>query len=206
MLLLPPIIDAALTLLWVLVLVNTMNFIDGIDGLAGSVSTVASLTMIGLSLLATVNQPETATLAAVVLGASVGFLVFNWHPAKIFMGDSGSHTLGFLIATMAIISGGKLATAALVLTVPLLDLAWAVVRRVASGQSPFKADRAHLHHRLLDLGIAQPKIVGLVIVGSALLGLAAIVAGTAGKLLILGLVVIFGAVVAYRQLLIRRHK
>ncbi len=198
--LLPPMIDILLTIGWVGLLVNAFNFIDGIDGLASSVAGVASLTMLGLSLLSMVNQPETAGLAAVVLGASLGFLVLNWHPAKLFMGDSGSHTLGFMIAAIAIISGGKLATAALVLAIPLVDLLWAVVRRLAEGRSPFAADRKHLHHRLLDSGISQPRIVLFLVGLSALLGLLAIVSNTTGKILVIGTLAIIGLVIGYLAL------
>ncbi len=181
--LLSPFVDVILTLVWILLIVNTVNFLDGLDGLAAGISGIASFILIVLSLFTIVNQPDTASMAAIVLGAALGFLYYNWHPAKIFMGDSGSHILGYMIAILSIISGGKVATAALVLGFPILDVAWSVVRRLGTGRHPFSADRMHLHHRLLDMGLTQPQTVTLFYLLSSSLGVIALISGTLSKLI-----------------------
>jgi UDP-N-acetylmuramyl pentapeptide phosphotransferase/UDP-N-acetylglucosamine-1-phosphate transferase len=92
--------------------------------------------------------------------ACLGFLVFNWHPAKIFLGEGGSLLLGYILGVLAIISGGKVAIALLIMGIPILDVGWTILRRLYYGKNPFKfADKKHLHHRLLDLGLGQRKTV-----------------------------------------------
>jgi UDP-N-acetylmuramyl pentapeptide phosphotransferase/UDP-N-acetylglucosamine-1-phosphate transferase len=129
-------------------------------------------------LLTFVGQSQTATLSFILAGAILGFLIFNFHPAKLFMGDSGSHFLGFALATLAIISGGKIATAALVLGVPLIDFFWSSWRRMREGRSPFAGDLEHLHHRLLKMGLAQGQVVMIFVVLSALFGVLGLLGGT----------------------------
>lgn len=188
--LLPVWLDVGLTIVWLMLVTNTVNWLDGLDGLAAGVSGIGALALVGISLLAIVNQPDTAKLAIIVAGAGFGFLIFNWHPAKIFMGDSGSHVLGFMLAALSIISGGKLATAALVLGLPILDLFWAVIRRLRAGKSPWVADKEHLHHLLLSLGLGQRLTVGLLYALAAAFGLVALMAGTVLKLIALGLLIL----------------
>lgn len=181
--LIPPVLDVLITLVWTVFIVNTINFLDGIDGLAAGVSAIGAFVIAVLSLFAIVNQPDTAHLAAIVLGASLGFLIYNWNPAKIFMGDSGSHTLGFMLAGLAVLSGSKLATAALVLGFPILDLIAVAIRRIREGRAPWSADRGHLHHLLLDSGFSQRIAVTLLLTISAAFGLAALLSGTQAKLI-----------------------
>ncbi len=168
--------------LWLLAMINVMNWFDGLDGLTSGLAAIAATIIVFLSLQPHVNQPATAYLAAIVAGAAVGFLPWNWFPAKIFMGDSGSMVLGFLLGVFAIISGAKFATAALVLGLPILDAVWVIVRRIASGRSPMKADRKHLHHRFLDAGFKPRTAVLLIYLVSAAFGTIALVSTTAGKL------------------------
>ena len=110
-----------LTLVWIVGMMNVMNFVDGVDGLASGQAAIAALTIFLLSISMAVNQPATAMIAIIVCGASLGFLVWNFPPAKIFMGDSGSMFLGFILGVLALISGGKLATLLLVLGFPIVD-------------------------------------------------------------------------------------
>ena len=152
---LSPLASALFTLIWTLTLINVMNFFDGLDGLAGSMAITSALVMMVISL--NLGSLGTATLALILLGAVAGYLPWNWHPSKIFMGTVGSETLGFMLAVVAIISGAKVATAVLVLGIPVLDAVLVVVRRLRAGVSPFKADQRHLHHRLLRLGLSVPK-------------------------------------------------
>lgn len=195
---LPRVIDTGLIIVWIVGLINVVNWLDGLDGLATGLSTIAALILFFLSLAPFVNQSATALLAIVVFGAGLGFLPYNFFPAKIFLGDSGSMFLGFLLAIMAVISGGKLATAGLVLGIPILDAAWVILRRLAAGQKPWKADRKHLHHRLLDAGLNQKQTVILYWTFSALVGAIALGSRAYGKtmtgLAMLGVMIILGLI------------
>ena len=157
-----------LVFVWLMVVMYTTKFLDGLDGLASSVTGVGALMVMLLSLTAAYYQPDVALLSAVVIGAIVGFLFWNFHPATIFLGEGGSTFVGFLLGVLAVISGGKLATALLVLGIPLLDAVWVVVRRFRAGglKQIFVGDRKHLHHRLYDLGLGQKQVV-YVMVASA---------------------------------------
>lgn len=205
-----PGVDVFLSVIWILLLINTVNLLDGLDGLASGISGIVSISLVALSLTAIVNQPDTAQLAAVIAGAAAGFLIYNWHPAKIFMGDSGSHVLGFVLGTIAIISGGKLATATLVLALPIIDVAWAFIRRIAQGKSPFSADRGHLHHLILDLGLTQRQTVGVMYLLTAIVGSLALIFGTGGKLLLMAMVILLAIIILallayFRRQHLKRH-
>jgi len=174
-----------LSLLWMVGLANTVNFLDGMDGLACGVSGIAAVVMFAVAAGPHVHQPAVALLAIILAGAAFGFLPQNFYPARIFMGDSGAYFLGLTLAMISIYSGAKLATAALVLGFPILDAIWAVVRRLMRGVSPLKADRQHFHHLLLDAGLGQRQAV-LVIYGVvAAFGVVALAAGSFAKLIAL---------------------
>lgn len=171
--------------LWVMGMTYTTKFLDGLDGLCAGVSLVAGLTLLALSLTARINQPETASLAALFCGALAGFLVYNFHPASIFLGEGGSTFLGFLLAVLSVILGGKIATAFLVMGIPILDVAWVIVRRAWYGSSPFRGDRGHLHYRLMDLGFSQRQTVLILYGISAVFGSVAVFLQSFGKLIAL---------------------
>jgi len=118
---------------------------------------IAKITLFFLSISNLVNQPPLGIISIILAGAVLGFLVFNFHPAKIFMGTSGSMFLGFILATLAIFSGGKIATALLVMGFPVMDAIWVIAQRIKSGKSPFKGDARHLHYRLLEKGWTRKK-------------------------------------------------
>lgn len=179
------------TLFWVVTLINAINFLDGIDGLASGVSGIASFVIFVLSLSPDVNQPVTALLALILTGSAFGFLPLNFNPAKIFMGDSGSMFLGFVLAVLAIFSGGKIATALLILGLPIIDVLWAVLRRILSGKSPFLPDNSHLHHELLKRGLSQRKTVLFIYSITLIFGISALVTRSFDKLLVLVLLLIF---------------
>ncbi|MEK7123676.1 MAG: MraY family glycosyltransferase [Patescibacteria group bacterium] len=155
---------------WLLILMNAMNFLDGVDGLAGGVSFLAFAAVFAVSLSAAVNQPAIAILAAILGGAVLGFLVFNFPPAKIFFGTSGSIFLGFIAGVLAVYSGAKIATASLVLVLPLLDSVFVVIRRLKDGVSIFQADNRHSHHKFLAAGFTQKQILLFYCSFAALLG------------------------------------
>jgi UDP-GlcNAc:undecaprenyl-phosphate GlcNAc-1-phosphate transferase len=150
-----------LVFVWLMIVMYTTKFLDGLDGLATSVSSIGAFMIVLLSLTAAYYQSDVALLASVAIGAFLGFLFWNFHPASIFLGEGGSTFVGFVLASLAVISGGKLATALLVLGIPLLDVVWIIIRRWKKGgiRSIFRADRKHLHHRLYDLGWGQKQIV-----------------------------------------------
>lgn len=148
-----------LTIFWIILLMNSMNWLDGLDGLSGGVSFIASMTIFFLSLKPEVNQPPMAIVSLVLAGAILGFLFFNFYPARIMAGSSGSMFLGFAIAVMSIFAGAKIATTLLVLIIPVIDSFVVIGRRFLSGKSIFQADTRHLHHELLRLGWSERKIV-----------------------------------------------
>ncbi len=169
-----------LTIFWIVLLVNTFNFLDGLDGLASGIAGITAMVIFFLSLA--LGQDANALLAVLIAGVAIGFLPWNFNPARIFLGDSGSMSLGFLIAVLSIISGGKLATAFLVLGIPVLDVGWVVVRRIFAGKSPFVADRKHLHHRLLTAGLSQRQAVILLYLISIVFGSIGVLAKTQEKI------------------------
>ncbi|MGE5620839.1 MAG: glycosyltransferase family 4 protein [Sphingomonadaceae bacterium] len=161
------------TLLWIVGMVNTINLVDVMDGLAGGVVAIAALVLFARGVF-DFGQYDIAILPLALAGACLGFLGHNFHPARIFMGSSGSLFLGYALATMAIMGGAKVATALLVLGVPIADVAWVIVQRIASGRSPMKGgDQAHLPQRLHLAGLSQRQIVLSFYLLCAAFGLAA---------------------------------
>lgn len=191
----------ALSILWMVGMVNVINFLDGLDGLASGVSGIAALVIFALALTPDVNQPLVALLAIILAGSALGFLPFNFYPAKIFMGDSGSYFLGLMLAVLAIYSGGKLATILLVLGFTIIDALWAVVRRLRRGVHPFSADREHLHHLLLAAGLSQRGAVIALYLLAAAFGVVALMSASFYKLV--ALIVLFAVVVTLIAALIR---
>ncbi len=145
------------TLFWLVGMMNTINWIDGIDGLAAGVVVISGAVLFIHTYR--LNQDSLALLMLALVGSGLGFLFFNFHPAKIFMGSAGANVLGFALGVLSIIGGAKVASALLVLGIPILDVAWQIINRVRAGKSPFTSDRGHLHHRLLDQGFSQRAIV-----------------------------------------------
>ncbi|MCA9388560.1 undecaprenyl/decaprenyl-phosphate alpha-N-acetylglucosaminyl 1-phosphate transferase [Candidatus Berkelbacteria bacterium] len=176
--------------LWLLLMINVMNWFDGLDGLAGGLSVIASIAIIFLALDPVVDQPATAMLAAILAGSVLGFLPYNWNPAKIFLGDTGSMFLGFMMGVFAIISGAKFATALLVLGIPVLDAIWVIARRALAGQSIMKADKKHLHHRFLEAGFSVRQTVIILYALAGAFGLVALATGTRGKIISIGVLVV----------------
>lgn len=182
----PPLLSHLLALIWIVWVINMINWSKGVDGQMPGITTVAALILGLLSLKLTLNgdpnQARVAMLAFITTGASLGLLIFNWPPAKIFPGFSASGVLGFMIATLAILSGAKLATALLVLLIPATDFAYTFLRRVLQGKSPVWGDRGHLHHKLLELGLTHRQISLFYFLGSVILGAAALNLSSSGKL------------------------
>jgi UDP-GlcNAc:undecaprenyl-phosphate GlcNAc-1-phosphate transferase len=162
----------AFTLAWIMGMINTVNFLDGVDGLAAGVAAIVSA-LLAIHMLRE-GQYSVALLPLALLGATLGFLPFNFYPAHAFLGSVGSLILGYLIATLGIAGGAKLALILLVLSIPIVDVAWLMVTRLRAGQSIGHADRRHLHYRLIDLGLSQRQVVLLYYSYCALFGTAAL--------------------------------
>lgn len=186
-----------ITVLWIVGVTNAVNLIDGLDGLAAGVSTISTISLFAISLIT--RDVGVAIVTAAVAGAGFGFLPYNIHPAKLFMGDTGSTFLGFILACISIVGLFKgyavisMAVPFLILGLPIFDTAFAIIRRVLRGQSPMHPDRGHVHHRLIDLGFDQKQTVIILLITSGLLSLSAVVLLLCGanRALVLILAVVF---------------
>jgi UDP-GlcNAc:undecaprenyl-phosphate GlcNAc-1-phosphate transferase len=198
---LPTNIGQVLTVLFVMVVINAINFVDGLDGLATGIILICATSFFAFSyLLAVVNGLNRAgapsLITAVVIGLCLGFLPHNFHPAQIFMGDSGAMFLGLLISASAITLTGQVDASAInedsggnallplllpfsILAIPLLDFMMAIIRRVKAGRSPFDADREHLHHRIMRLGLSQQRTTVILYLWTAMFALPTVIAAFA---------------------------
>ena len=198
---LPTNIGQVLTVLFVMVVINAINFVDGLDGLATGIVLICAASFFAFSyLLAVVNGLNRAgapsLITAVVIGLCLGFLPHNFHPAQIFMGDSGAMFLGLLISASAITLTGQVDASAInedsggnallplllpfsILAIPLLDFMMAIIRRVKAGRSPFDADREHLHHRIMRLGLTQQRTTVILYLWTAMFALPTVIAAFA---------------------------
>ncbi len=184
-----------ITVLWIVLVTNAVNLIDGLDGLACGVSIISSLTMLVIALV--LGENAVAVLLAALVGGCVGFLPYNLHPAKIFMGDTGSTLLGYVLAVTSIQGMFKMYSVIsfvapfLVFGLPIFDTSFAFIRRIATGHNPMSPDRGHIHHRLIDMGFSQKQAVGVLYVISAILGLSAVTLTTSGPVKAILLLVAF---------------
>lgn len=155
------------TILWIVGISNALNFIDGVDGLAGTITTLAAISLSVIAVTMSPANPIIALVGFILAGSMLAFLTYNYNPARIFMGDSGALFSGFLLATISIVGIMKTATLAifiiapLVLAVPILDITFSSLRRIAKGKSPFVADAEHIHHKLIHAGFSQKSTVGI---------------------------------------------
>lgn len=145
------------TIFWLMGMMNTVNWLDGLDGLAAGVAAILSAVL--AFHMYREGQYSVALLPLALLGATLGFLPYNFHPARVFMGSCGSYFLGFAMGTLGIVAGAKMASVLLVMGIPILDVAWRIFDRLRRGRSPLIGDRGHLHFRLFDLGLSQRQIV-----------------------------------------------
>ena len=174
---------AGFTVLWIVGMINSMNFIDGLDGLSSGIALIAALTLGVISLTPQVagGQPCLSLLCVALAGALLGFLRWNFQPATIFPGTSGTMAVGYALAVLSILGSAKVAVALLVLGVPIIDTFWIIVRRLLNGRSPFSADRGHIHHRLLDLGLSHRQTVVLIYAICVALGILSLILSGIGQ-------------------------
>ena len=203
-------VSAAFTILWTMTIINTINFVDGVSGIVSSTTLISAITLFVLSIHPGIHenpasQIPIAQIAAIIAGACIIFFIFDIPRPKILMGDTGSTLLGFLVATLAIFSGGKVATAFLVLGIPILDMIWVVARRVLNGQKFWKGDLKHLHHRLMQLGMSKRTVVLSYMTISIILGILAVsFVNTAQKIFIGSALLLF--MILLGTILIRTSK
>lgn len=199
---LPSAVVVLVTMLWVVGMINTVNWLDGLDGLAAGVGAILCL-VLAIHMHRT-GQPSVAVLPLALLGATAGFLPYNFHPARVFMGSTGAFFLGYAFGCLGIIAGARVATVLLVMGLPIVDVGWQIVDRARRRRSPGQADRGHLHFRLLDLGFSQRIIVLAYWAFCGLFGLLALtISSRIYKLLTL--LMLGGLVVAVLLLLSRRQ-
>ena len=199
------------TVIWIVGITNAVNFIDGLDGLACGVSAIATVTMFIIAVL--FGETYIALMMAALAGACLGFLPYNMNPAKIFMGDTGSMFLGYILATVSIQGLFKFyavisfAVPFILLGLPIFDTGFAIVRRLLKGQSPLQADRGHVHHRLIDLGFDQKQSVAILYAFSALMGLTAVILARTNesKLIILAIAVLVCFFLAMSLMSFEKH-
>ncbi len=192
----------AATALWIVGMLNSVNFIDGLDGLLAGVSLIAVTTLGIISLVSDPIQPIVAIMCALLAGSLVGFLPYNFHPARVFIGTAGVFAVGYALAVLSVMGTAKVALALLVLGVPIIDTFWIIIRRVSAGRSPFSADRGHLHHRLLDLGLSHRQAVMVIYAIGIILAISGLLLSGRGQISVFILVVIAGGVLLF--LLTRR--
>lgn len=203
------------TVIWIVMLTNAVNFIDGLDGLAAGVSAISagSMLVVALLLVPEANATLSALILAAILGGCIGFIPYNFNPASIFMGDTGSTFLGFMLASVSVFGLFKtyamisFAVPFLVLGLPLFDICFAVIRRLAKGQSPMHADRGHVHHRLIDMGFSQKQAVMISYLITVVLGICAVVLTDKGEIqaLIFLVALVLVGILGLQLFLINRH-
>ena len=195
-----------ISIIWIVAITNSVNLIDGLDGLADGVSTIAALTMLILAMV--LEEWEISIICGALVGACVGFIPYNLNPAKIFMGDTGSTFLGFVLATLSIQGLFKYYAVIsflvpfIILGLPILDTTVAFTRRILRGQSPMVADRSHIHHKLIDMGLNQKQAVSTLYIISGVLGLSAVMltTTTGGKAALFILALVICGLVAVRAI------
>lgn len=189
-------IAVAFTGFWIVGMNIALNFIDGLDGLAAGVAAIAAATLGAIALLPQVSEPFVAWMAFSLAGATIGFLLFNFHPARLFMGSTGVVFVGTMLAVLSIFGTAKVAAALLVLGVPIIDTFYVLLRRVLQRQPPFAPDRGHFHHRLLDVGLSHSQAVLLIYALTLGFGtLAFLTTGRTQVLAFVGAVLVFGVAV-----------
>ncbi|MER2113316.1 MAG: MraY family glycosyltransferase [Solibacillus isronensis] len=184
------------TIIWIVGITNAINLIDGLDGLAAGVSTIALVTLAVMAMI--MGNGIVIAMAAILAAATIGFLFFNFHPAKIFMGDTGALFLGFMISVLALLGFKNVAVISFVipvimLGVPISDTFFAIVRRLRSGKKWSDPDKSHLHHRLLDLGFSHRQTVTIIYAMAAMFGLAAVIFSMAkvwGAILLIAVIIV----------------
>ena len=187
-----------ITFFWLAGMMFTTKLLDGLDGLVSSLTMVGAIVIALFTLFTKFYQPEVAILASLLAGCCAGFLLWNWHPAKIFLGEGGSLWTGFMLGVLGIISGSKIATTLLVLGVPAMDMLWVIIRRAFFNHTKItEGDRGHLHYRLMKSGLTQNQTVMLFNIMGGVFGIAGLYLSRMLKIYALLLVVVLTVIVGW---------
>lgn len=187
-----------ITFLWLMGIIYTIKFLDGLDGLATGQAIIASIIIFIVSLFWDVKQSATSLLSLMVAGSAMGFLLYNFYPAKIFLGEGGSVFLGFILGILSIVSGSKVATAILIMGLPMIDTFWVIIKRIQDGKSPFIGDRKHFHFKLLERGLNQRQAVIFIYCITLIFGIVSLFLGTKGKIFAIMILIIFSVLLIKR--------
>jgi len=179
------ILSGLIVFVWLLGMMYTTKISDGLDGLSTGIVLIGALMIFFLSRTGKFFQPDVAVVALILAGACLGFLFFNFYPAKIFLGEGGGLFLGFILGVLAIIAGGKIATALLVMAIPMLDFIRVIYLRFKIKQPLLKGDRRHLHYQLLDLGLGHRQTVLILYAISFAFGLTTLFLKSQEKMIVL---------------------
>ena len=205
-------LSVPVTVVWIIGITNAVNLIDGLDGLAAGVSIISSAAMLAVALFIPEAGDNVPVVLASLMGACMGFLPYNLNPAKIFMGDTGSLLLGYILATVSAVGLFKFyavvtfAVPVLALAIPVADTLFAIVRRILKGQSPVEPDRGHLHHILLDMGLSQKQAVAVLYAVSSVFGAAAMLITRTGKIRLAFFIAVFFIAFFVFLLVLRKNK
>jgi len=191
---------------WLLGMVYTTKLLDGLDGLVSGITTIGAVIIFMVSLYWDIPSSGTSFLALILAGSCLGFLIFNWHPAKIFLGEGGSVFCGFMLGVLAIISGSKIATALLIMGIPILDVIWVILSRIWQGRSPISGDNKHLHFRLLDIGLNHRQAVLFLYLVTTAFGATSLFLHSKGKVLALMSLAIFMILLVSTLLIVYKLK
>lgn len=206
---LPLILQYVITMIWIMAILNAVNLIDGLDGLACGVSTIMSLCLAAIAYL--LHDYVVCILATALAGACIGFLPYNLNPAKLFMGDTGAMFIGYTLGCLMVLGPFQVsdiitfAVPFLILGLPIFDMAFAAVRRILSGRSPFSGDKKHLHHKLVAIGLSQRKAVAVLYSISAILGIIAVMLTGEGFKRAFFVIALIFVIVAVGLLIMLRH-
>ncbi|MDD2681011.1 MAG: epoxyqueuosine reductase QueH [Patescibacteria group bacterium] len=205
---LPAIFSSLIIVIWLLGMMYTTKLLDGVDGLVSGLGVIGAVIIFLFTSSTQYLQPDIALAAWIFAAACLGFLALNFNPAKVYLGEGGSLLIGYVLGVLAIISGGKIAIALLIMGLPILDVAWTILRRLIKGKNPFRlADRKHLHHRLLDIGLSPKQTVFVYYIFATLSGLAGLILQSRGKLIaLIVLVVIMLLIVIFFSWWERKHR
>lgn len=186
-----PLISACIVLVWILAISMTTKIQDGIDGLVGGLGVIGGLIIFAVSLFWDVPSSATSLLALVFAGCMAGFLILNWHPASVFLGEGGSIWCGFMLAALSIISGSKIATTVLLLSLPIFDVTWAIIRRWYGRRPITQGDAQHIHHELLRRNFSHQQIILIFYCISTTLGIISLYVSTLTKIFLFLSVIFF---------------
>jgi len=201
------ILGIILTFLWLMGMMYTTKLLDGVDGLVSGLGVISGLIIFLFTMTTKYYQPDVGLMGLIFMAVALGFLIFNFYPAKIFLGEGGSLLIGYIIAVLAIISGGKIAIALLIMGIPIMDVIWIILRRLWQKKNPFKtADGQHLHHRFLDMGLSQRQTVFIYYILAAIFGSTALFLQSQGKMIALGILAITMVLIIFLSIFLPTNK